>query len=133
MQLRILSIALLLLISISESKAKKKKKIIHCSELSHQYKTYQEAYTIITKSQFEFHQKKLLTLSSLLSKLEFFSCNKKSGYLLIEYDNNIAMLHQNVPINIWQNLFLEDDPLDYYETNIKHNKKYKLQIVSTKK
>lgn len=121
-------IAFTALNSDAKNKKKEKQKRLQCSELADFFHSYQEAYLIIISARFELHQKKL-TNSSTVHKIEYFSCDKETGYLLLRYYNDIAMLHQNIPINIWQNIYLQDDPLEYYETNIKCNEKYKMKIV----
>ena len=104
----------------------------NCEGLKASFKSYPKAYLAIKATQFAIHRKRKIEASTYLHKLEFYSCDKERGYLIIEYKNNLAFVHQNVSFSIWQDLEFQPDPLSYYLLNIKNNYKYELSIDKTK-
>lgn len=73
-----------------------------CKEISNNFTSYQEAQTLIEKSEFAYIDKVNTEESSWIRSAKFYSCDKKSGYFIIVTDKE-KYIHRNLPIEIWKN------------------------------
>jgi len=98
----------------------------NCSLLPNEFASYNEAKKIIQKTKFNFTENLNTDKSSWIKSGEYFSCDLKFGFFLYKTDKE-TYIHQNVPIEIWNQLKQASSIGSYYNRNIKH--KYRLIII----
>lgn len=57
--------------------------------------------------------------SSWIRGLSYFSCDGKSGFMIMKTDSK-SYIHQNVPIDIWNEVKNAESFGSYYNDKIKH-------------
>jgi hypothetical protein len=97
----------------------------NCSELINEFKNYDEAKVLVQKTNFSFTETLNAEKSSWIKSGKYLSCDSKIGFILYKTDKE-TYIHQNVPIEIWNELKLASSIGTYYNRNIKH--KYQLNI-----
>ncbi len=97
----------------------------NCSVLTNEYETFEKAKEIIQKTKFAFTDNLNTDKSSWIRSGTYYSCDLKVGYFLYETDKEIY-IHQNLPVEIWNELKQASSLGSYYNRNIKH--KYQLTI-----
>lgn len=99
----------------------------NCSNLPKKYNSYESAIKIIQSASFEYKDYSHQFSSSWIGSIAYFSCDKKSGYLIIRAHNGKSYIHQRVPINLWQGLKSAKSKGSYYSNNIRGNYLFKLK------
>jgi len=89
-----------------------------CSLINNDFDTYQNALKIIKSSDFKFSDDCNTSKSSWINDAEFFSCDKKTGYLLITTKSK-TYIHKDVPIEKWYEFKKATSFGQYYNRNIK--------------
>jgi len=97
----------------------------NCSELTNEFKNFEEAKGLIQKTNFSFIEVLNTEKSSWIKSGKYYSCDSKIGFFLYKTDKE-TYIHQNVPIEIWNELKQASSIGSYYNRNIKH--KYQLII-----
>ncbi|MFZ1790972.1 MAG: KTSC domain-containing protein [Saprospiraceae bacterium] len=70
-------------------------------EIEHKrFNTYENAVLIVRNSQFEYYDFITTNKSTWIDKAEYYSCDKKIGYLIIEVDSR-TYIHKDLPYQIW--------------------------------
>lgn len=85
----------------------------NCDSLDVNGLSLPESITLIRASKYRFDQSFRLTRKQGLQLCEFYSCDNKQGFLIINYDG-IKFLYQKVDKLIWNELFSSSDPERYY-------------------
>jgi hypothetical protein len=97
----------------------------NCSELKTEFKSFDEAKELIQKAKFLLSETLNAERSSWIKSGKYFSCDSKVGFFLYKTDKE-TYIHQNVPIEVWNELKQASSIGSYYNRNIKH--KYQLSI-----
>lgn len=97
----------------------------NCSVLTNEFSNYDEAKEKIQKTKFTLTENLNTGMSSWIKSGKYFSCDLKVGYFLYKTEKE-TYIHQNMPIEIWNELKLASSIGSYYNRNIKH--KYQLVI-----
>lgn len=97
----------------------------NCSELINEFKNFDEAKALIQKTKFILTENLNTDKSSWIKTGKYFSCDLKVGFFLYKTDKE-TYIHQNVPIEIWNELKQATSIGSYYNRNIKQ--KYQLII-----
>lgn len=97
----------------------------NCSELVTEFKSFDEAETLVKKTKFPLTENLNTDRSSWIRSGKYYSCDLKVGFFLYKTDKE-TYIHQNVPIEIWNELKQASSIGSYYNRNIKH--KYQLII-----
>jgi len=97
----------------------------NCNLLPNQFANYYEAKEIIQKTKFTLIETLNTDRSSWIRSGKYCSCDLKVGFFLYK-TNKETYIHQNVPIEIWNELKGASSIGSYYNLNIKH--KYQLNI-----
>ena len=97
----------------------------NCSVLPSEFTNYGEAKELIQKAKFILTENLNTEKSSWIKSGKYFSCDLKVGFFLFKTENE-TYIHQNVPIEIWNELKQAPSIGSYYNRNIKH--KYQLNI-----
>ena len=97
----------------------------NCNDLKSEFKNFNEAETLIKKTKFAFTENLNTDKSSWIRSAKFYSCDLKVGFFVYATDKE-TYVHQNVPIEIWNELKQASSIGSYYNRNIKH--KYQLII-----
>lgn len=90
----------------------------NCTEIPLKFKTYQQAITEVENSTFEF-QEKTTKSSSWIEEANYYSCDMKTGFLIIETSSK-EYIHKDVPIRIWKEFNNSTSLGKYYNRNIKN-------------
>ena len=97
----------------------------NCSEISSKFTSYDEAIELVQNSSFAIEEK-VNTDSSWIDSIEYYSCDKLTGYLIINTKKGGSYIHENVPIQVWNEFENADSFGRFYNQNIKGN--YYLEI-----
>ncbi|MFY7742870.1 MAG: KTSC domain-containing protein [Flavobacterium sp.] len=96
----------------------------NCNKIPLTFKTYEQAVSVVEKSTFEF-QEETTKSSSWIEDANYYSCDKKNGFLIIETSRQ-KYIHKDVPIKIWEEFNNSTSLGKYYNRNIKN--KFQLYI-----
>lgn len=84
-----------------------------CDSLMTDDLTIEGIIKVIRTTQFRFNQEFKLTRKQGLQKGEYYSCDNKSGFLIVKYDNEY-FLFTEVQKNIWNELISSADPEQFF-------------------
>jgi len=90
----------------------------NCEESTFEFATYQEALNVIQNTSFEFEDETTKN-SSWIENAKYFSCDMKTGFLIIETSNQ-EYIHKDVPIEIWEEFNSSESLGKYYNRKIKN-------------
>ena len=117
-KLKIFSLLLLLiLITISCNSS--------CDEQDFNFSSYKEAISTIRSLDFEVEEQ-VATESSWIETLEYYSCDGKTGFLIMTTVKGKSYIHKNVPIDLWKGISNANSKGKFY--NSKFKGKYHLKI-----
>lgn len=94
-----------------------------CSEIKLPFNTYEDLITVVESSKFTIEDKADTSKSSWIRSAKYYSCDGKTGYLIYSTDKQ-KYIHQNIPIEVWNEFKNADSFGSYYHKNIKG--KYRL-------
>lgn len=97
----------------------------NCSELKENFTSYEKAKKYINNTNFTFSDNCNTSKSSWIKGAEFYSCDNKSGYFLIETKKK-TYIHKDLPKEIWNKFKKADSFGKFYNSRIKG--KYQLII-----
>lgn len=97
----------------------------NCSELKDDFTSYEQAQKLIETSKFNFSDNCNTSKSSWILGAEYYSCDNKSGYFLIETKKK-TYIHKDLPKEIWNEFKKADSFGKFYNSTIKG--KYQLII-----
>jgi KTSC domain len=97
-----------------------------CETLPKSFVSYESALQLINQSKFEFTDKVNTSKSSWLSEAKFFSCDNKIGFFTINTIENDVYVHQNLPIELWNEFKAASSFGQYYSQHIRN--KYRLKL-----
>lgn len=98
----------------------------NCSNLPKKYNSYESAIKIIQSASFEYKDYSNQFTSSWINSIAYYSCDKKTGYLILHTHNGKSYIHQGVPINLWQGLKSANSKGRYYSKYIRGSYLFKL-------
>ena len=106
----LLSIFFLIIISCNDN----------CDSIGENFISYDEAITVVRATDFSIEEK-VDTDSSWIDSIEYYSCDKTSGYLIVNTKKGKSYIHKNVPIQVWNEFKNADSFGRFYNQNIKGN------------
>jgi len=89
-----------------------------CSLLNDSFDNYKNALQAIKSSDFKFSDECDTSKSSWIYNAEFYSCDGKTGYFIIETKSK-NYIHNGVPIGKWNEFKNADSFGKYYNRNLK--------------
>jgi hypothetical protein len=89
----------------------------NCEEIPQEFYSYEQAINEIQNSSFQFHGTSSKS-SSWITNANYYSCDLKTGFLIIETSNK-DYVHHDVPIVIWKEFNNSSSLGKYYNQNIK--------------
>ena len=92
----------------------------NCNEISSKFTSYDDAIEIVKSTDFSIEEK-VNTDSSWIDSIEYYSCDKLTGYLIINTKKGGSYIHENVPIQVWNEFENADSFGRFYNQNIKGN------------
>jgi hypothetical protein len=95
-----------------------------CETLKDQYASQPEALKAIRAADFEVKDTHTTANSSSIKRIEYFSCDGQTGYLVVYNLSGDVLLHRNVPLNIWDGLKSAEFMRNYYNDNVKDKYPY---------
>ncbi len=98
---------------------------IDCSDINSNFTSYKNAIEVVQNTSFQIEEK-VNTDSSWIDSIEYYSCDEASGYLIINTKKGRSYIHENVPIQVWNEFKKADSFGRFYNQNIKGN--YYLEI-----
>lgn len=100
----------------------------HCDTNKIQFSSYDEArISIRSQGGYAIQENRNLN-SSWIANAQYYSCDGKLGFLILETHSGKAYTHQNVPLSIWNNFKNARSPGSSYTKNIKG--RYRLKFNS---
>jgi hypothetical protein len=97
----------------------------NCRDIPSVFSSYQQAKNLIQKSSFAYSDKLNTSKSSWIRGASFYSCDNKTGFLIIATDKQ-EYTHQNLPIEIWNSFKSANSFGQFYNQNIKN--RYQLKV-----
>lgn len=97
----------------------------NCNQLPNSFNNYRQALKEVKSAKFEINDKINTSKSSWIRGASFYSCDLQTGYLIIKTDKK-EYIHQDIPIEVWNNFKKADSFGRYYSRNIRG--KYKIKI-----
>ena len=95
----------------------------NCSEISKTFKTYNEAENTIESIDFKFVDDVDTSSSSWIRSANYYSCDGETGYFIYTTAKK-KYIHENLPIDVWDNFKNAESFGSFYNKKIKH--RYKL-------
>jgi hypothetical protein len=92
----------------------------NCDSISKNFSSYDEAISIIRSTDFIIEEN-IDTDSSWIDSIEYYSCDEASGYLIVNTKKGKSYIHENVPIQVWNQFKNADSFGRFYNQNIKGN------------
>ena len=92
----------------------------NCSEININFTSYNNAIEVVQNSSFAIEEK-VDTDSSWIDSIEYYSCDEKFGYLIVNTKKGKSYIHKNVPIQVWNQFKNADSFGRFYNQNIKGN------------
>ena len=89
-----------------------------CNTIDNNFSSYQSALKIIKSSKFKTSDNCDTSESSWIYSAKYFSCDEKTGFLLIETKSK-TYIHKEVPIEKWSEFKKAQSFGKYYNQNIK--------------
>ena len=96
-----------------------------CESLPESFSSYEQAQQQVQNAVFKVHESVDTRKSSWIRGLTYYSCDGHVGFFIMKTDSK-SYIHENVPIEIWNDLKNADSFGSYYNENIKHN--YRISI-----
>lgn len=90
-----------------------------CNTIQNDFDSYKSALKTIKSSNFQISENCDTSKSSWIYNAEYFSCNKKTGFLLIKTKSK-TYIHKEVPIEKWNEFKKGESFGKYYNKNIKN-------------
>jgi hypothetical protein len=97
----------------------------NCVRLPSTFKSYNQAISLVKAAKFKIIETANTSKSSWVKSATFYSCDGKTGYLIILLKNK-EFIHANLPYTEWKRFKNAASLGQYYDYNIKH--KFKLII-----
>ncbi len=98
----------------------------NCKDIPEIFTSYQQAKNLIHNSSFTYVDKLNTSNSSWIRGARFYSCDNKTGFLIIVTDKQ-EYAHQNVPVEIWNRFKSASSFGSFYNQNIKNRYRLKLR------
>lgn len=95
-----------------------------CHELPQSFESAGEGIQFIRSATFRVQQSVKISRYHIPRSASFHSCDGKTGYLIAEETEGTYVLYSGIPQDVWQNFINSNDPIGFYEEEIKkkHNK-----------
>jgi hypothetical protein len=101
-----------------------------CDTIPVQWKSQKAAIEYLRKSSFLIHEQRLAEGNDeAIRSASYYSCDGETGYLLIRYGGK-EVLHQAVPLGVWQNLKNANSLSGYYHFYLRDRFVFKLKAQS---
>ena len=104
-----------------------KQNISDCSEITTPFTTYDEAKNTVESVDFKYTDEIDTSKSSWIRSAKYYSCDGHVGYLVYTTDKK-EYIHQEVPVEVWEDFKNADSFGKFYNANIKDN----YQMISEK-
>jgi hypothetical protein len=111
--MKILIYCFFLILSISCSKS-------NCNKINSNFTSYDSAIELVKSSDFSIEEK-INTDSSWINSIEYCSCDKLTGFLIVNTKKGKSYIHENVPIQLWYEFKNANSFGRFYNQNVKGN------------
>ncbi len=98
-----------------------------CAELEGNYTNFIDARKEITKADFPVKNVQSTPESSWIKRIEYYSCDGATGYLIIYTTRSEEYIHKNVPMAVWEELSTSSSKGSYYNRNIVNRYVFEIQ------
>ena len=97
----------------------------NCNEIQNSFKNYDQAKEIVLSSDFKIKEDTDVSNSSWINSAKYFSCDGQSGFFIITTGNK-TYIHQDLPIEVWEQFKNGNSKGSFYSRNIKGN--YRVEL-----
>lgn len=94
-------------------------KVKDCKSLPVTFKSYQHALNSIRAAKFAYQQEYTAFSSSWISGLSYYSCDIKSGFLIVFTKKGAVFIHRDVPKSLWNGIKQANSKGSFYSSNIR--------------
>lgn len=94
-----------------------------CHKLHSPIDNPDSALITIQHATFRLHESMTISSYRVPNKVDYYSCDGEIGYFVAKEDSSTIVIYENIPIKIWEAFNTTNDPLYFYQEEIK--KKYK--------
>jgi|SRR5690554_473365 len=98
-----------------------------CAELTGTFTNFIDARKEITKANFPVKNVQSTPESSWIKRIEYYSCDGSTGYLIIYTTRSEEYIHKNVPVEVWDELSNSSSKGSYYNRNIVNRYVFEIQ------
>lgn len=92
----------------------------NCNSLNKNFGSYAEAISTVRNTDFKIEEK-VNTDSSWIDSIEYYSCDGKIGYLILNTLEEQSYIHNGVPVEVWEQFKDASSYGRYYNSYIKGN------------
>ena len=91
-----------------------------CNDINTNFTSYKNAIEVVHNTSFPIEEE-VNTDSSWIDFIEYYSCDKTFGYLIVNTKKGKIYIYKNVPIQVWNEFKNADSFGGFYNQNIKGN------------
>lgn len=111
------NLLIFLILSLLSCSAEKRK-THDCSDITTPFQSYSQAINVVESAEFKISDEVNTSKSSWIRSAKYYSCDGRVGYMVYTTDKK-KYIHQDVPIEIWEEFKNADSFGKYYNKNIK--------------
>jgi hypothetical protein len=97
----------------------------NCKDLPSSYKNYEEAKTVVLRTNFKFTDDCDVSESSFITSADYYSCDGSTGYFVIGM-NDKNYIFQNMPYEVWEGFKNAESKGIFYNREIRG--RYQLRL-----
>lgn len=91
----------------------------NCDDLPGQFDSADKAIKTVESSKFRFQQSVKISRYRSPRSAVYYSCDGKSGYLVVEESDSVRLIYSQIPEEVWDQFVNTNDPIYYYTKKIK--------------
>jgi len=92
-----------------------------CKDLPTDFESYKQITELVKKSSFKIKEQTDTSMSSWIASAHYYSCDGKSGYLIIKTKKGKEYIHFNISYQMWKGFKNAESKGSYYNKVIKRS------------
>jgi len=97
-----------------------------CEQIPTSFESYQEAISYVRDATFKIEEGVTTYKSSWIKRIEYYSCEGDTGYLIMTLKSSKEYIHKGLPIEVWKKFKVAESYGSFYNGKIKG--RYYLEI-----
>lgn len=91
----------------------------NCHELPEMFTSQSQAINSIENATFRTRQTIKISRYQSPRSAVFYSCDGKTGYMIVDINDKLREVYSNVPQEVWSQFINTNDPIGFYSANVK--------------